>query len=108
MPFSNLNDLTANEIVPGFHGKFIHTDHVTVSVWEIEAGAVLPPHDHPHEQITTVLEGRLELTVAGETQILEAGGVAVIPGDTPHSGKALTPCRVIDVFNPARAEYTNG
>ncbi len=108
MTFSNLNDITANEIIPGFHGKFIHTDNVTVSVWEIEEGATLPTHAHPHEQITTVLEGRLEFTAGDETRILEAGSVAVIPSNMPHAGKALTACRVLDVFNPARPEYTNG
>jgi quercetin dioxygenase-like cupin family protein len=107
MPFSNLNDITANEIIPGFHGKFIHTDNVTVAVWEIEAGATLQRHAHPHEQITTVLEGRFELTVGDEKRIVEAGGVAVIPGDVPHAGRALTACRIIDVFHPARPEYTN-
>ena len=34
-----------------------------------------------------------------------AGQVFVIPPDVPHSGRALTRCRVLDVFAPVREDY---
>ena len=46
-----------------------------------------------------------ELTVGAKTRVLEAGDVWVIPGDVAHSGKALTACRVLDVFHPVREDY---
>jgi len=105
MPFQNLEALDAREIVPGFRGRFIHTDQMTFSYWVVEEGAALPSHAHPHEQITTVIEGRFEMTVGGETRLCEPGMVAVIPGGVTHSGRALTPCRIVDVFQPPRADY---
>ncbi len=105
MPFHDLDPLPTREIVPGFHGRFIHSETMTFSYWEVEQGATLPAHAHPHEQITTVLEGRFEMTVGGETRILEPGAVAVIPGNVSHWGKALTPCRIMDVFQPPRDDY---
>ena len=105
MPFTSLDALPSREIVPGFHGKFAHTDHLTFAHWSIEAGSVLPEHAHPHEQITCVLEGRLEMTVGGETRVLEAGMVAAIAAGVTHSGRALTACRVVDAFSPARDDY---
>lgn len=105
MPFFKLSDLAPRELMPGFFGKFIHTDQLTVSYWGIEAGALLPEHQHPHEQVTTVIEGELELTVGGETAVLRPYEVAVIPGGTPHSGRALVACTVIDVFQPPRDDY---
>ncbi len=107
MAFHTLDDITANELIPGFRGKFIHTEGVTVAHWDIDAGAELPEHAHPQAQITLLLAGRFELTVAGETRLIEAGAFAVIPGDVPHAGKALTACRIMDVFHPARPEYRN-
>lgn len=105
MAFTSLTELETRELVPGFHGKMVHTEGVTIAFWEIEAGAELPHHVHPHEQVTTLLAGRFELTVADETRILEPGAVAVIPGDVPHAGRALVPCRIVDVFHPPREDY---
>ncbi|NDJ75171.1 MAG: cupin domain-containing protein [Chloroflexi bacterium] len=105
MSFITLAEMGSREVVPGFHGKFIHSENVTVSFWDIEQDAVLPEHAHEHEQFSVVLEGKLELTVGGETRVLEPGLVAVIPGNVPHSGRAITPCRVCDVFYPVREDY---
>jgi quercetin dioxygenase-like cupin family protein len=105
MAFVHLDAIAAREIVKGYHGKFVHTDHLTMAFWEIEAGATLPEHAHIHEQITSVLAGQFEMTVAGETRLLEAGMVAVIPGGVRHSGRAITPCRLVDAFHPARDDY---
>lgn len=105
MAFQDLDSIEAREIIPGFHGKFIHTDNLTIAHWEIEAEAALPSHAHPHEQTTMVTEGTFELTVDGDTRIVEAGMFAVIPGNVTHAGRAITSCRIIDVFHPARDDY---
>lgn len=105
MTFTTMSQQPPREIIPGFHGQFVHGDHVTLAHWHIEAGAFLPEHAHPHEQITWVIEGRLSLTVAGETRVLEAGDVAIIPGHVRHSGQALVACQVVDVFYPCRDDY---
>ena len=35
---------TPREVIPGFVGRFLHSDTMTFALWEINAGAVLPPH----------------------------------------------------------------
>ncbi|MEA3337404.1 MAG: cupin domain-containing protein [Chloroflexota bacterium] len=105
MPFTHLDSVEPEEIIAGFHGKLIHTDNLTISFWQIEAGATLPGHNHQHEQVTAVLEGRLQFVLDGEERVLEPGAVAVIPGGVFHSAQALTDCRVVDVFQPARSDY---
>jgi quercetin dioxygenase-like cupin family protein len=84
-----------------------HSEHVTMAYWTVTAGATLPQHAHPHEQITSVLEGEFEMTIGGETKKLTAGHAAVIPGNVTHSAKALTACRIIDAFYPVREDYRN-
>ena len=105
MTFYNLDDIESRELVPGFHVRFVHSETMTMAYWEIEAGSELPLHDHPHEQIVNVLEGELQLTLQGETRILKPGQVAVIGSNVPHSGKAVTDCRVLDAFHPVREDY---
>lgn len=105
MAFLDLNTLEEKELLPGFKARFVHTEHMTCSYWTVAAGASLPGHAHPHEQVTNVMEGRFELTVNGETKTLAPGSVAVIPSNAAHSGKAVTDCRIIDVFYPVREDY---
>ena len=83
----------------------MHSENVTIAHWRLLAGHVLPEHSHPHEQVTNVLSGRVALTVDGETQILEAGCVVVIPPHAEHSARPEVDTRVIDVFCPVREDY---
>lgn len=100
-----ITTLPEREIVKGFVAKFIHTDTLTLGYWDVEEGAVLPMHAHFNEQITTVIEGKFELTVGDETRIYENGFVAVIPPNVVHGGKALTACKLFDIFSPVREDY---
>ncbi len=105
MPFEDLSDKQAREVLPGYRARFVHGEKMTVAFWHIEAGARMPEHTHPHEQMSMVQEGRFELTVDGETRVVEPGIVAVIPGDAPHGGVAITECRIMDSFCPVREDY---
>jgi quercetin dioxygenase-like cupin family protein len=57
------------------------------------------------QQVLNLVEGRFEVTVDGEKQILEAGSVVILPSNIHHSGKAITDCRILDVFHPVREDY---
>jgi quercetin dioxygenase-like cupin family protein len=100
--------LPVREVIPGFHGRFAHSSRMTFVLWEIEAGAVLPEHEHPHEQVAQVLEGRFEITVAGTTRLLEAGQMGVVLPNLRHSGRAITACKILDIFAPVREDYRPG
>ncbi len=103
--FFKLTDLPEKELFKGFNARLVHTDKMTVSYIRIDVGGVLPEHHHPHEQITNILAGQLEMTIGGETQICTPGTIVVIPSDTPHSGRALTDCIALDIFQPVREDY---
>lgn len=105
MPHYHLNELPEREIVPGFHGRFVHGEKFTLAHWHIEQDAVLPEHSHPHEQATQILQGELEIVMEGQTYRLTPGQVLVIPGGVAHSGRAISPCEAVDVFQPSRDDY---
>jgi len=101
----NLSDIPVKQIIPGFFGRMIHGDASTLAIWDIKKGSSLPQHHHVHEQITYIVEGELEMVIGGEKYLMKAGTVHVIPSNVPHSAVALTDCRVIDSFAPARDDY---
>ena len=101
----DLSDIQIRELFPGYRGRFIHSQNMTFVYWEIRAGSPVPDHSHPHEQVVNVIEGDFELTVDRETEILKPQTLVIIPPNAKHSGKALTDCRIIDVFYPIREDY---
>lgn len=105
MAFIEINSIGQKEILPGYTVRFVHTDSMTFAYWDVKAGSPLPEHAHPHEQVASVVEGTYELTVNGEARQLQAGEIAVIPGNVPHSGVAITDCKLVDVFSPVREDY---
>ncbi len=100
-----LNDIPAREFLPGFYGRFVHGEASTLSYVTITKGSTLPTHQHPHEQITHIVEGELQMKIGDEEFVFTPGSVYVIPGNTPHSAFALTDCKVLDFFSPARDDY---
>jgi quercetin dioxygenase-like cupin family protein len=48
------------------------------------------PHRHPYEETFVVQEGATEFTVDGETVMVEAGTVVVVPSGAVHSFKAAS------------------
>lgn len=105
MPFIPTESLPAKEIIQGYHAQTIHTGTMSFVYWTVEAGHSMPMHAHLHEQVAHVLSGEFELTVDGETRVLTPGLVAVIPPHVPHGGRALTDCKLLDVFHPVREDY---
>jgi quercetin dioxygenase-like cupin family protein len=101
----HLNDIPAKQVVPGISGKYVHGLNTTFGYVHIKSGSILQEHYHHHEQITFIVEGELEMKIGGETFLLSAGSVHVIPSNTPHSAIATVDCIVIDVFSPTRDDY---
>jgi quercetin dioxygenase-like cupin family protein len=105
MPLVQLDQLAVREIFPGLRARLIHSDRATHSWVEVDPGATFPEHQHPHEQIVSVLSGELQLVVEGVTHALTPGVVFVIPPNVKHSGSSTTGCRVLDAFAPVREDY---
>ena len=105
MPFVNIESLPAKERLPGWHGRYFHSDSMTFAHYEFIGGATIHEHFHPQEEIYEVIEGRLELTIDGETHIVSSGVVAIVPPNARHSVKALSDGRAIIVDFPRRPEF---
>ncbi len=100
-----IKDIKPKELVPGITGYYAHGEKHTLGFVELKAGSVVPEHHHVHEQITYMLEGQLDMTMAGESISLTPGMYNVIPSNTPHSAIAITDCKLIDTFSPVREDY---
>lgn len=106
MPFIDINQIQPNEIVPGVRIRTPHLNHLMLSYVEMDEGAVVPLHNHPHEQGGILLKGKLEFTIGEEVRVVEPGSLFLIPANVSHKVVAVAgPVLVLDVFSPIREDY---
>jgi unsaturated pyranuronate lyase len=106
MPFVDTAQVVSRSPIPGWSGRFVDGENMTVVYWTIEAGAP-PVHEHEHlqEEIWNVIEGEIEVTIAGVTQTAGPGCVALVPPGVRHSVRALGRARVIVIDHPKRQPF---
>jgi quercetin dioxygenase-like cupin family protein len=100
-----IKDIKKKELSPGITGQYVHGENLTTGWVTIEKGSTLGLHQHPHEQITIMLKGKMEMKIGHETVLLQEGMIQIIPSNVPHSALAHEDCTLIDVFNPVREDY---
>jgi len=105
MPFVDTDSLPVTERLPGWHGRYFHSASMTFAHYDFVRGSSIHEHFHPQEEVYEVIEGQLEVTIDGVTQIARPGVVAIVPANARHSVKALTDGRAIIVDCPARPEF---
>jgi quercetin dioxygenase-like cupin family protein len=65
-----------------------------------------PPHTHPHEQVSYVVEGEVMFFIGEESRRLVPGDMVAVPPGLPHRIQLLTPtARLIDSFTPLRRDF---
>jgi quercetin dioxygenase-like cupin family protein len=105
MPFVDVSSLRVIERLPGWHGRYFHSSSMTFAHYDFTRGASIHEHFHPEEEVYEVIEGELEITIDGQSQIVRPGVVAIVPGGVRHSIKALTDGRAIIVDHPIRRGF---
>ena len=101
-----IDDIPLTELRPGSVTGIVPGSNFTLSFLRLSPGLDAKLHSHPEEQAVVVLEGELDMALGGKLYRVHAGEVAVIPGGVPHSAVTLDqPCRVIDIFSPARKDF---
>src|SRR5208283_3409604 len=101
MPFLDTNTLPVIERKPGWYGRYFHSQNMTFAHYDFVRGSSIHEHFHPEEEVYEVIQGELEVTIEGVSQIAKAGLVAIVPANVRHSVKALTDGKVIIVDYPA-------
>lgn len=94
------------DALPGIRRRTLaYGDTTMMTEFRLRGGAVLPVHDHPHEQTGYLVTGRLRLTIHDETRDLGPGDSWSIPGGVPHGAVALADTVAVEVFSPLRDDF---
>ena len=104
--FASFKTMQGISPVEGVMIKSVHLDNVMMTYMEFAPGSILPEHKHPHEQITTIIAGNMEMTVGDQTQLMHPGDVVTVPPNIVHSAKVIEDKAIaIDAWSPIRDDY---
>lgn len=97
------------QLSPTIGRRVLNTESMTIAWITLAKGAIVPRHEHPNEQIATVLEGRLRFLIGGEEELIASAGESVpLAANVPHEVEALEDTVVLDVFSPVREDWVRG
>lgn len=103
MAFVHEADMLKGSPLPGWSGRFFHSDNMTFARWTIDADAQdLHEHQHPNEEVWNIVDGHVTLIVDGVEERLETGAAAVVPPNTPHSVRVTGAAEVVVTDFPVR------
>jgi quercetin dioxygenase-like cupin family protein len=92
----------------GIGRRMLNGEAMTLAQITLAAGAAVPRHEHPNEQIATVVSGRLRFVVGDEELEVGAGESVLVPGGVSHQVDALEDSVVLDAFAPRREDWLRG
>jgi quercetin dioxygenase-like cupin family protein len=94
------------ETFPGILMKtLVHGERTLMVEFIMDAGSILPEHEHPHEQTGYLVSGAMRLVMGDEVHEVGDGDSWTIPGGVRHSAEVLEETIAVEVFSPRREEF---
>ncbi len=94
-----ISNLPAAELpIAGVSSHLFQGEHQQFIFMTFDRDVEVPEHSH-QAQWGIVLDGRIELTVAGQRRLLTKGDTYFIPKDVPHSAKIEQGYKDLTLFN---------
>ncbi len=91
---------------PGIQRKILgYQENLMLVKVFFDKGSVAEVHNHPHQQIGHILEGKFELEIDGKTEILTIGDSFIVPSNIMHGAVCLEKGIIIDSFSPMREDF---
>ena len=105
------DDMPKDPLKPGVQRRLVSTERMMLAHVYLDAGAIVPKHEHENEQLTYILEGVLRFWLGEDgSRVVDvhAGEVLHIPSGLPHKAEALEQTLDVDIFCPPRQDWLDG
>jgi unsaturated pyranuronate lyase len=108
MNFFRVKELAIQEVLPGVRLRSVNMENLTMTFVDYARESKVPPHHHRYEQITYVIEGQLEVTIAGERRVLQAGEGVRIGPNVEHSSRPVNgAASAVDAWTPLLQQFAS-
>lgn len=75
--------------------EIIRKDTGTVTIFAFDKGEGLSEHTAPFDAMVQIIDGKAEITISGQKNVLEKGDMIIMPANEPHALKALEKYKMI-------------
>jgi mannose-6-phosphate isomerase-like protein (cupin superfamily) len=107
MPFYRWADLPGRDRPGNRVLRMVSSEHATILRVEHHGPASHEPHVHEEcDQISSLVEGEMEFTVAGETRLVKPGELVVVPAGVLHGTRVPAGVYTValEFFTPPRKD----
>src|ERR1700761_5546563 len=104
--FVSLSDTPSFALAAGATARALFGERSMLNRVELEPGATVALHSHPHEQLGLMLRGSMTMTIGDEQREIHEDDAYLVPPGGTHGATAGTAGAVLlDVFAPVREDY---
>ncbi len=75
--------------------EIIRKDTGTVTIFAFDKGEGLSEHTAPFDAMVQIIDGKAEITISGERNLLSKGDMIIMPANEPHALKAIEKYKMI-------------
>lgn len=75
--------------------EIIRKDTGTVTIFAFDKGEGLSEHTAPFDAMVQIVDGKAEITISGNKNVLEKGDMIIMPANEPHALTALEKYKMV-------------
>lgn len=75
--------------------EIIRKDTGTVTIFAFDKGEGLSEHTAPFDAMVQIIDGKAEITISGNKNVLEKDEMIIMPANEPHALKALEKYKMV-------------
>ncbi|MEW6181309.1 MAG: cupin domain-containing protein [Chloroflexota bacterium] len=91
----NITDLIAVQPQAVVSRTLVNQKSGTVTLFAFDAGQGLSEHTAPYDALVHLLEGEMEITIAGRPYSLKASQMILMPANQPHALRAHSAVKML-------------
>ena len=75
--------------------EIIRKETGTVTIFAFDKGEGLSEHTAPFDAMVQIVDGKAEITISGNKNVLEKGDMIIMPANEPHALTALEKYKMV-------------
>jgi quercetin dioxygenase-like cupin family protein len=75
--------------------EIIRKETGTVTIFAFDQGEGLSEHTAPFDAMVQVIDGRAEITISGNKNLVDAGDMIIMPANDPHALHAVEKFKMV-------------